>query len=118
MEISLKGTNFKEWAEAQTPPFKKWKAEDLIAWCKAHGQVEWLKEAASKMIEHEVYPKIPATNTNGKIVYKVDKTKEPKKVVEKITLIELKKEFRVYFFGEETKTKKEKVDWHDLIASL
>ena len=75
--------------------YKDMKIEDIIDWCKANSQVEWLKETASKTFSTE----------DGK--------------ERRISFIELKLEFVKKFMPDiAPKSKPKKPSMYDLIAKL
>lgn len=75
--------------------YKDMKIEDIIAWCKKNGEVEWLKEIAAKTYETE----------DGK--------------ERRISFIELKLEFVKKFMPEiAPKSQPKKPSMYDLIAKL
>lgn len=107
------------------------KIEDIINWCVANGETEWLKETAQKMTTVKVYPRKkevaldkdgnPIVNKKGKIkhVSVADKTKEPKIEERPISFIQLKVEFVEKFMPElAPKAKEKKPTMYDLIAAL
>lgn len=95
------------------------KIEDIIAWCKANGQVEWLKATASQKVPCKVYPRIKSTNANGKVVSVVDKTAEPKEELRPITFIQIKQAFVEKFMPEiAPKAKEKKPSMYELISNL
>lgn len=87
-------------------------ANHIIEWCKANGEVEWLKETCAKQYEYKVYPKV---RINGKL--KADKTQEPTIKKGKITFVQLKSFFIEKFFPEAKATAK-KPSFLDIIANL
>ena len=99
--------------------YKHLKIEDVIAWCKANNQVEWLKAEVNKKTKQKVYPKKEVVKANGKTVMKSDKT-QPYTLVEKdITFVEIKKDFATMFMPEILPVAKEaKPSMKDLINSL
>lgn len=103
--------------QKSTKAYKDWKEPDIIAWCQANNQVDWLKTTAKKTIKHPVYPMVENISKTGKHTKKQDKTAEPIGYVEKkITFVELKKEFVSTFF--ETAEPKKKESFYDRIANL
>jgi hypothetical protein len=101
----------------QTRAYKDWKIEDIIAWCQANGQVDWLKTVAAKQVKRPVYPTVENISKTGKRTKKQDKSAEPIGYVESaITFVELKKEFIETFF--EVKEKESKPSMYDIIKNL
>lgn len=97
--------------------YRDWNIDDIIAWCQANGQVEWLKTTAAKKIKRNIYPMIDNVSKTGKHTKKQDKTAKPIGTeTTPITFVELKKEFISAFFEKEEKTKKPTM--YDRIASL
>lgn len=95
----------------------EWKLEDIIAWCQANNQVDWLKTTAKKTVKRAIYPKIENTSATGKKTKKSDKTQEPIGYeTTPITFVELKSEFLATFFEKEAKPKKPSM--YDVIANL
>lgn len=87
-----------------TKEFKYWNIDDIIAYCKEHDAVEWLKETASKKVPCEVYPRkrvqkaingVLQYNKKGKpiMVAVADKDAKPVKEMRKITFVQIKTEF-------------------------
>lgn len=105
-------------AKAKTDKlYKDWKIDDIIAWCQANEQVDWLKTIMAKTIKHPVYPKIAHVSKTGKNTMIQDKNAEPIGYKEKpITFVEVKKEFIATFF--EKKEKVKKVNMYDRIKNL
>lgn len=94
--------------------FKKMKIEDIIAWCVANKQVDWLKAEAAKTVPCKVYPKV---EKNGKMV--ADKTAEPTIEQRPITFIQIKTDFVNLFMPEIAPKKKEsKLTMYDKIKAL
>lgn len=59
-------------------PIAKWKFEDMVAYAKEQGELEWLKALVNSKVEHKVYPKVESVSKKGKKSWKADKTAEPK----------------------------------------
>lgn len=95
--------------------YQKMKIEDIGEWCKANGQVAWLKEKGKTLIEKPVYPKVK--NEKGKMVE--DKTQAPigTKMV-KIDFITLKRAFAEKFMPEILPASHKKPNMYDYIDSL
>lgn len=103
--------------QKSTKLYKDWKMPDIIAWCQANGQVDWLKTTAAKTVKHPVYPLVDNVSKTGKRTKKQDKTAEPIGYVEKkVTFVEIKKEFIATFFEAKEVTKKP--SFYDIIANL
>ena len=95
--------------------YKKMDINDIIDWCKEHGEVAWLKETAAKKVEYKVYPKVK--DASGKMV--ADKSATPKIEMRPISFIQIKIAFCEKFMPEIMPKKKEgKSSMYDLIASL
>jgi tRNA/tmRNA/rRNA uracil-C5-methylase (TrmA/RlmC/RlmD family) len=99
--------------------YKKMTINDIIAWCKANNQVEWLKAEVNKKTSQKVYPKKTIINADGKKVKRADKD-QPYTLVEKdITFVQIKKEFAEKFMPEILPVAKEKKPtMKDMIAAL
>lgn len=107
-------------AEAKKLTYKDMKIEDIMEWCIANNQIEWLKAIKDKKVPYKVYPrlKVPRTDENGnnvvnekgKILYKsvVDKTKAPRTQMKKPNFMHIKNEFVKAFMPELMPVKKEK----------
>lgn len=94
--------------------FKKMNIDDIIAWCKANGQIAWLKEIAATKVACEVYPKV---EKDGKKV--ADKSQKPTIEYRPITFIKLKTEFVNNFMPEiAPKAKAKEPTMFDKIAAL
>lgn len=94
--------------------YKNMKIEDIISWCKEHGEVAWLKETAAKKVEYKVYPKIKGED--GKM--HVDKSVEPTIELRPISFIQIKLAFVEKFMPEIAPKKAKKKSMYDLIAEL
>lgn len=95
--------------------YKSMNINDIIDWCKANNQVEWLKAEAAKKVEYKVYPRVKGED--GKL--KVDKSQPYKVEMRPISFIQIKKNFVDKFMPEIAPTKKDKKpNMFDLIASL
>lgn len=89
--------------------FKKYQLEDIIAYCQANGQIEWLKTTANKQVTHNVYPKIQHISKTGKKTMISDKSAAPIGTEKRaISFVELKSEFIATFFPDAVKGEKEK----------
>ena len=94
--------------------YKSMKIEDIIAWCKANNQVDWLKAEATKKVPCKVYPKVVV---DGKKV--VDKKAEPTVEMRPITFIQIKNDFVNMFMPEIAPKKAPKAaTMYDKIAAL
>ena len=100
--------------------YKEWELPDIIAWCQANNQVEWLQTVAAKKVKKPIYPKIPSLSKTGKHTMVYDKKAEPIGYKEtKISFVEIKKAFITQFFPEQLKQEKEKEpNMWDKIAAL
>lgn len=87
---------------------------DIIAWCKANNQIEWLKAEGAKMVDCKVYPKVMK---DGKKV--TDKSAAPTIEKRPITFIQIKNDFVNTFMPEIAPKKKDKKpSMYDLISAL
>ena len=94
--------------------YKKMNIGDIIVWCQANKQTEWLKATAAKQVPCKIYPKV---EKDGKKV--IDKTATPTIEMRPITFIQLKNEFVKEFMPELMPKKKEtKPTMYELIAAL
>ena len=112
--------------------YKKMDIKDIIAWCKANNQVEWLKAEVAKEEDCKVYPrkKVPALDDNGevikvngkiKMVSVADKDKPYTLVKRPISFITIKKDFASLFMPEilpKAEEKEKDPTFRDIIASL
>lgn len=90
--------------------YKDMTIDDIIAWCQANNQTEWLKEVGARKVLCKVYPKV-----NGK----ADKTQAPKIEQRKITFIQIKKAFVNQFMPEiAPKAKEKEPTMYEKIAAL
>ena len=92
--------------------FRKMKIEDIINWCQANGQVEWLKAKAEEQVPTKIYPRVkvvktdsegnPVLNAKGKVTYtyRIDKSQEAKVEMRPITFIQIKQAFCAKFMPE------------------
>lgn len=96
--------------------YKDWTLEAIIEWCKAHGEVEWLKATAAKKVERKIFPKVESVSKNGKKSWKQDKSAEPTIEMLPISFVELKGEFISKFI--EKTPKEKKLSMYDIIANL
>lgn len=95
--------------------FKTMTIKDIGEWCKANGQVAWLKEEAHKMVDCAVYPRVKTAE--GK--WKIDKSQEPKIEKRRITFVQLKANFVEKFMPEiAPKAKPRASTMYDYIDSL
>lgn len=87
--------------------YKTMKVEDIIAWCKEHGEVAWLKDIVAKPVATKDKDKKPLFNEDGN------------PITHQITFIELKLAFAEKFMPEILPEKKpKKPTMFDLIKSL
>lgn len=94
--------------------FKTMRLDDIIDWCKANNQVEWLKATANKTSTMKVYPRV---RVDGKII--TDRTAEPTIKEVPITFIELKMAFVEEFMPEiAPKAEPKKPTMYDRIKAL
>lgn len=93
--------------------YKSMKINDIIIWCQANNQVEWLKAEAAKQVPCKVYPKV---EKDGKKV--VDKSAKPNIELRPITFIQLKNNFVAKFMPELMPKKEKKATMYDLIKAL
>jgi hypothetical protein len=78
--------------------YKKMNFNDIVEWCKANNQVEWLKQTVGKTVVYE---------------------KDGMEMARTITFIEIKKEFAAKFMPEILPVAKEKKpSMFDIIAGL
>lgn len=109
--------------------FKDWDINDIIAYCKANKEVEWLKETAARKVPTKVYPRkkvqklnadgTPAINKKGKpvMVSVADKDAKPTTELRPITFVQIKSEFATKFGFNAPKKDKEPT-MYDIIAAL
>lgn len=103
----------------------------IAKWCQDNNKVEWLKKKATEKVEYKVYPKIkvPALDKDGnviltkkgkvKMVSVADKSKEPVVKKDKISFVQIKKDFCAEFMPELLpKAKDKEPNMYDFIASL
>lgn len=87
--------------------YKTMKIEDIITWCKEHGEVAWLKDIAAKPVPTKDKDKKPTYDEDGNAI------------THQITFIELKLAFCEKFMPELLPEKKpKKPSMFDLIKSL
>lgn len=99
--------------------FKDIKINDIVNWCKANNQIEWLKEECAKTTTVERYPRIKVWDEKKqKYVSKADKTQKPTYEEVPITFVEVKRDFMATFFPEEVVGKQKKPTFHERIANL
>lgn len=99
--------------------YKDWTREDIIEWCKANNQVEWLKATAKTTIKHPIYPKVPHKSKTGKATMISDKKAEPIGYKEeRISFVELKSAFIDKFFPAQKNEKAKKPTFYDIIDAL
>jgi hypothetical protein len=93
--------------------------EDIIKWCQANGQVEWLKAKAKEQKTYTVYPRKKVTDENGKTKVVADKSATPKKEKRPISFIQLKHDFVVKFMPEiMPKAKDKQPTMYEMIENL
>ena len=94
--------------------FKNMTIDDIIDWCVANGETEWLKRKANEKKACKVYPR---KKVDGKSV--ADKTAEPKIEKRPISFIQLKIDFVDKFMPEIAPEKKSKEPtFYDKIKNL
>ena len=111
--------------------YKSMKIGDIIEWCVANNQVEWLKAEVAKEEECRVYPrkKVAATDENGEVIKVNGKIKKvsvadydkPFEIKKRpISFITVKKDFATKFMPEILPKAEEEKDptFRDIIASL
>lgn len=99
--------------------YQSMKIEDIIQWCKDHGEVAWLKEELAKTTECKVYPRVKIVTEDGKKISKADKTKEPTIEMRPISFIQVKLDFVNKFMPEiAPKAKEKKPSMYELVKNL
>lgn len=99
--------------------FKTMSIEDIISWCQANNQVEWLKTTAARQTTYKVYPRIKVKDENGKTKIISDKSATPKTEKRPISFIQIKTEFVNKFMPEiAPKAKDKQPTMYDIIANL
>lgn len=94
--------------------YKDMRIDDIIDWCVANGETEWLKRKANEKKACKVYPR---KKVDGKSV--ADKTAEPKIEERPISFIQLKIDFVDKFMPEIAPEKKSKEPtFYDKIKNL
>lgn len=94
--------------------YKNMSIDDIIEWCQANGEVDWLKRKAAEKKPCKVYPR---KIVDGKSV--ADKTAEPKIEKRPISFIQLKIDFVDKFMPEIAPEKKAKAPtFYDKIKNL
>ncbi len=89
--------------------FKTMNIDDIIAWCRAHDQVDWLKAKASEKREFKVYPKVDG---------KTDKSQPYTIEMRPISFIQLKSDFVEMFMPEIAPKATKKETMFDKIMAL
>lgn len=108
--------------------FKNWDINDIIDYCKANKQTEWLKATASKKVACKSYPRkkiqkvengVPVFNEKGKpvMVSVADKSAKPTMVMRPITFVQIKSEFAEKF-GFKAEKKEKPATMYDIIDAL
>lgn len=89
---------------------------DIIDWCKEHGELEWLKKTAERKVNYKVYPKV--VGADGK--KHSDKTAKPTITKRNISFIQIKIAFCKKFMPEllPKPKKANKKSMYDVIAEL
>ena len=99
--------------------YKSMKIEDIIKWCQANNQTEWLKAKAQEMTDYKIHPKKEITTPEGKTKLVTDKKATPTIEKRPISFIQIKNAFVEKFMPEIAPVKKEKEpSMFDKIASL
>jgi hypothetical protein len=99
--------------------FKDIKVDDIVGWCVANGEVDWLKAKAKEERECVVYPRKTITIEDGKIKSVADKSKEPHKEMRPISFIQIRNDFVDKFMPELAPKKKDKEPtMYEIIANL
>lgn len=98
--------------------YKTCSIDDIIDWCKANGEVEWLKKEASKKVDYKVYPKVKYVDEQGKERTKSDKTQTPKIEKRPVSFIQIKIAFYEKFFPQMIPSAKSKETMYDRIMAL
>lgn len=111
--------------------YKDMDINDIIEYCKAHGEIEWLKETAAKEVPCKKYPRktVPVLDENGNQVYTAkgkpktkaiaDKSAKPTMEMRPITFIQIKNEFCEKFMPElMPKAKAKAPTMYDIIKAL
>lgn len=80
--------------------YKKMKFEDIVNWCKANGQIEWLKAKVAENMDVPVYPTITYTDEEGNKRRKQDKSATPKYETRPISYLLVKDAFVTKFMPE------------------
>lgn len=94
--------------------YKTMQIADIIAWCKANNQVDWLKAEMQKLVPCKVYPKVVV---DGKKV--TDKSAAPTIEKRPITFIQVKNDFVNTFMPEiAPKKQNKKPTMYELVAAL
>lgn len=94
--------------------YKNMTIDDIIDWCVANGETEWLKRKVNEKKACKVYPR---KKVDGKSV--ADKTAEPKIEKRPISFIQLKIDFVDKFMPEIAPEKKSKEPtFYDRIKNL
>lgn len=75
----------------------QWSIDDIIEWCAANNQLDWLEAESNKKVTHKVYPQVESVSKAGKKSWKLDKSAEPVLKEEPITFIELRHSFYTKF---------------------
>lgn len=94
----------------------QWTMEEIIEWCKANSQVEWLKAEASRKVVRKVYPKVQSiSEKTGRKVWKMDKTQTPTEEISRPSFMEIRSAFVDKFICPK---KEKKLSIYDLIDAL
>lgn len=99
--------------------YQKMKFEDIVEWCEANGELDWLIAEGEKKVPTKVYPRKKVVNAKGKVVSVADKSQEPTIVMKNIDFINLKKAFADEFMPEiAPSAKAKKSTMYDKIQEL
>lgn len=96
-------------------PYEKLTIDNVIDWCVANGEKDWLKATAEKEVQVKEYPKKEVTLADGKVVMRADRKATPTMKTVKMPFTMLKHEFCKKFFPdklpkEEAKNKPSMLD--------
>ncbi len=86
--------------------YKDMKFEDILNWCEENGELDWLEEEASRLVEVEVYPTKVVTNPDGSTKRVPDKSQTPSIEKREISYIQIKNDFVNRFMPEIAPKKK------------
>ena len=108
--------------------FKTMNIQDIVDWCKANNEVDWLKAEAAKKVVTERYTQRkqkvdkdgnPILNKAGNPIWVVDKTSPKEKVSQPISFVQLKYDFCRQFMPDIIPVAKDKEPtMFEIIAAL